>query len=154
MLPTDSASLPIQLVRQHARDHERMFRMQRVRTTHTHQIGRANRLGHIVDAATVDPVSCAWPQINRVWVESIIALHSASSRGQHPFSTIMLEREHAESWHARPSDQSAAPPKRVVPPRRLASRSLSGRSTPSPGWDARHRWARSAHATLALTTAE
>jgi hypothetical protein len=51
----DRETLPIQLVAQHARAHERVLQVQRVKTTHQDQIGCADRLGHIVDAAPADP---------------------------------------------------------------------------------------------------
>jgi len=77
VLTSDRATFPIQLVAQHARAHERMLQVQRVKATHAHQIGRADRLGLIVGAARLIPGSCAWRLIDSAWVESIIALRSA-----------------------------------------------------------------------------
>jgi|CXWL01.1.fsa_nt_gi hypothetical protein len=55
VFPPAREPLPIELVAQHARAHERVFQVQRVQATHHCQIGRADRFVHIVDAASANP---------------------------------------------------------------------------------------------------
>ncbi len=52
--PPSLDALPGQLVAQHARPHERMFQVQFVDFAHQRQIGRADRLGQVVDRPPAD----------------------------------------------------------------------------------------------------
>jgi hypothetical protein len=54
MTPAHSEALPVQLVAQHTRAHERVLQVQLVDAAHKRKIGGAHRLGQIIDAASAD----------------------------------------------------------------------------------------------------
>jgi hypothetical protein len=77
LTPAHSHTLRLQLVAQHARAHERMLQVQLIDSAHEHQVGRAHRLGQMIDAAPADVRRLAWRVMLSLWSRSIMAFRSA-----------------------------------------------------------------------------
>jgi hypothetical protein len=160
----DRETLPIQLVAQHARAHERGLLVQCVKTTYQGQIGRADRHRHIVDAAPAEPCQlCLAADRQGVGgVHHRIALRHptlVSAPAQQSCSSVSGPTLACKAFRSTGGSAGAVPP-----PNRSAARSLSCRFH-SIIWlgCTSNRWASSAsvfsppiaaNATWALNTAE
>ena len=119
--------LPIQLVAQHTRAHERVLQVQRVQATHQEQIGRADRLGHRVDAAPADPCQLGLT-VDRQGVGGVhhrFALSHPtlmSAPSEKSFSSVSCPILACTAFRSTGGSVDAAPPPKIS-----AARSLSGR---------------------------
>ena len=127
VFPPDRETILIQLVAQHARVHERVLQVQRVQTPHQDQIGSADRLGHIVDAATADPCQL-WLAADRQFVGGVhhrVALSHptlVSAPSKKSFSSVSCPILACKAFRSTGGSAGAAPP-----PNTSAARSLSCR---------------------------
>ncbi len=117
----------IELIQHQARAPKRVLPVSRVQVTHQHQIGRADRRGHRVDAAPTDPYQLCLTA-DRPYVGGIhhrVALSPptlVSAPAQQSCSSVSCPILACKAFRSIGGSAGEAPP-----PKRSAARSLSGR---------------------------